>query len=202
LPDDPALPIKAAPIKIEYIPGTPAQQGVRGRNPGAAPRPPQLRMTYVSLSPGETTTLVDMVLMLQPRCSNAVFWQKLKEMQLCHNLHNRDVAGMIRIKMPGTYWGRLQAAHKDGNWCADLGTDAQGQEQDFEGFRADVTSALGQIPINWNAIMGVTQNKGEGAQEYGNMNFEAFRAHSGVPNADRQYSAFIQMYRDRLSPAH
>ncbi|GCC40165.1 hypothetical protein chiPu_0024306 [Chiloscyllium punctatum] len=40
------------------------------------------------------------------------------------------------------------------------------------------------------------------AQEYGVHKFEAFRTHSGVPDADRQNPTFVQLYKDGLSPAH
>ncbi|GCC41958.1 hypothetical protein chiPu_0025627 [Chiloscyllium punctatum] len=40
------------------------------------------------------------------------------------------------------------------------------------------------------------------AQEYGAHKFEAFRTHSGVPDADRQNPAFVQLYKDGLRPAH
>ncbi|GCC46059.1 hypothetical protein chiPu_0030251, partial [Chiloscyllium punctatum] len=43
---------------------------------------------------------------------------------------------------------------------------------------------------------------GEGTQEYGVRKFEAFRAHRGVPDADRQNPAFVQLYKDGLRPAH
>ncbi|GCC46586.1 hypothetical protein chiPu_0030970, partial [Chiloscyllium punctatum] len=40
------------------------------------------------------------------------------------------------------------------------------------------------------------------AQEYGAHKFEAFQAHSGIPDADRQNPAFIQLHKDRLGPTH
>ncbi|XP_078061654.1 uncharacterized protein LOC144487450 [Mustelus asterias] len=81
--------------------------------------------------------LLDKLPVLKPRSSNAVFWERLKEIQVCHRLHNRDVTGRVRTKMPENYWLRLQAAHQDGSWCADLTTNAQQQVQDFLAFKAD-----------------------------------------------------------------
>ncbi|GCC44395.1 hypothetical protein chiPu_0028429 [Chiloscyllium punctatum] len=58
------------------------------------------------------------------------------------------------------------------------------------------------MPVDWNAIVAVTQKPGEDAQEYGARKFEAFQAHSGIPDADRQNPAFIQLYKDGLGPTH
>ncbi|GCC41948.1 hypothetical protein chiPu_0025811, partial [Chiloscyllium punctatum] len=57
-------------------------------------------------------------------------------------------------------------------------------------------------PVDWNAIVAVTQKPGEGAQEYGARKSEAFQAHSGIPDADQQNPAFIQLYKDGLGPRH
>ena len=61
---------------------------------------------------------------------------------------------------------------------------------------------MGRIPVSWNTIVGVVQGKEEGAQEYGRRKFDAFLAHGGMPDADRQNPMFLQLYKDGLSPAH
>jgi len=104
----------AAPIKIEYVPGGQGGDG-RGR-----PAQARIKMTYVSLTPGDTMKLLDKLPTLQPRHSNTIFWQKLKEMQMCHNPYNRDIAGLVRAKMPENYWTRLQVEHQNRTWCANL----------------------------------------------------------------------------------
>jgi len=185
---------KAAPLKIECIPGGQGRDG-RGRQA-------QIKMTYVSLSPGDTMKLLEKLPTLQPRHSNAIFWQKMKEMQLCHNLHNRDIAGLVRAKMPENHWARLRAEHQNGTWCADLDGSRREQEQALTGFKNDIILTMGEVPVSWSVIVGVTQKKEEGAQEYGRRKFDAFVAHGGMPDADRQNPAFLQLYRDGLSPAH
>ncbi|GCC39250.1 hypothetical protein chiPu_0022935 [Chiloscyllium punctatum] len=50
--------------------------------------------------------------------------------------------------------------------------------------------------------MAITQKPSEGAREYRARTFEAFQAHSGIPDAERQNPAFIQLYKDGLGPTH
>ncbi|GCC20737.1 hypothetical protein chiPu_0019304 [Chiloscyllium punctatum] len=90
----------------------------------------------------------------------------------------------------------------NGSWCADLSDSRREWEVALADFKAGVSEALGHTPVDWNAFVGITQKPGEGAQEYGVHKFEVFRAHSGVPDADRQNPAFVQLYKDGLSPAH
>ncbi|GCC45329.1 hypothetical protein chiPu_0029557, partial [Chiloscyllium punctatum] len=99
-------------------------------------------------------------------------------------------------------WSRLQSVHQNGSWCADLSDSRREQEAALADFKADVSEALGYTPVDWNAIVAVTQKPGEGAQEYEARKFEAFQAHSGIPDADRQNPAFIQIYKDGLGPKH
>ncbi|GCC39015.1 hypothetical protein chiPu_0023102 [Chiloscyllium punctatum] len=122
-------------------------------------------------------------------------------MQICHN-HNRDVAGLVRTKLLKNLWSRLQPAHQNGSWCADLSDSRREQEATLADFKADVSKALSHTQVDWNAIVAVTQKPGEGAQEYGVRKFEAFQAHSRIPDADRQNPAFIQLYKDGLGPTH
>ncbi|GCC40868.1 hypothetical protein chiPu_0024767 [Chiloscyllium punctatum] len=123
-------------------------------------------------------------------------------MQICHNLHNRDVAGLVWTKLPENLWSRLQSTHQNGSWCADHSDSRREQEVAIADFKADVSEALGHTPVDWNAIVGITQKPGEGTQEYGVRKFEAIRAHNGVPDADRQNPTFVQLYKDGLSPRH
>ncbi|GCC43913.1 hypothetical protein chiPu_0027737 [Chiloscyllium punctatum] len=123
-------------------------------------------------------------------------------MQICHNLHNRDMAGLVRPKLPEDLWSRLRPAHQNGSWCTDLSDSRPKQEAGLGDFKANVSEALGHTPVDWNAIVAVTQKPGEGAQEYGVRKFKAFKAHSGIPDADRQNPAFIQLYKDGLGPTH
>ncbi|GCC42576.1 hypothetical protein chiPu_0026515, partial [Chiloscyllium punctatum] len=88
----------------------------------------------------------------------------------------------------------LRSVHQNGSWCANLSDSRREQEAALADFKADVSKALGHTPVDWNA--------GEGAQEYGARKFEAFKAHSGIPDADRQNPAFIQLYKDGLGPRH
>ncbi|GCC33858.1 hypothetical protein chiPu_0012329 [Chiloscyllium punctatum] len=188
---------RAVPVKVEYTPGG----GERGRATTLAHNP-HLKMTYVSLTPGNTMKLLDRLPTLKPRHNNAEFWQRFREMQICHNLHNMDVAGLVQTKLPENLWSRLQPTHQNGSWCTDLSDSRREQEGAPADFKADVNEALGHTPVDWISIVGITQKPGEGAQEYGVHKFEAFRAHSGVPDADRQNLAFVQLYKDGLSPAH
>ncbi|GCC40842.1 hypothetical protein chiPu_0024706, partial [Chiloscyllium punctatum] len=176
----------AAPVKVEYTPGG----GERGR-PASQTHNPRLKMTYVSLTPGDTMKLLDRLPTLKARHNNAEFWQQLREMQICYNLHNRDVAGLVRTKLPENLWSRLQPVHQNGSWCADLSDSRREQEAALGDFKADVSEALSHMPVDWNTIVAVTQKPGEGAQEYGACKFEAFQTHSGIPDADRQNPAFI-----------
>ncbi|GCC40948.1 hypothetical protein chiPu_0024580 [Chiloscyllium punctatum] len=188
---------RAAPVKVENIPGG----GERGRATTLALNP-RLKMTFVSLTPGDTMKFLGRLPALKPHHNNAEFWQRLREMQICHNLHNRDVAGLVWTKLPENLWSRLQPAHQNGSWCADLSDSRREQEVALADFKADVSEALSHTPVDWNAIVGITQKPEEGAQEYGVRNFEAFRALSGVPNADRQNPAFVQLNKDGLHPTH
>ncbi|GCC41034.1 hypothetical protein chiPu_0025456 [Chiloscyllium punctatum] len=74
----------------------------------------------------------------------------------------------------------------NGSWCADLNDSRRKQEAALADFKADVSEAIGHTPVDWNAIVAVTQKPGEGAQEYGARKFEAFQAQCGIPDADRQ----------------
>ncbi|GCC43573.1 hypothetical protein chiPu_0027427, partial [Chiloscyllium punctatum] len=73
---------RAAPVKVEYTPG-----GGEGGRATTLAHNPRLKMTYVSLTPGDTMKLLDRLPTLKPRHNNAEFWQRLREMQICHNLH-------------------------------------------------------------------------------------------------------------------
>ncbi|GCC39761.1 hypothetical protein chiPu_0023871, partial [Chiloscyllium punctatum] len=146
--------------------------------------------------------LLDRLPTLKPRHNNAEFWQRLREMQMCHNLHNRDVTGLVRTKLPENLWSRLRSVHQNGSWCANLSDSRPEQETALADFKADVSEALGHTTVDWNAIVAVTQKPGDGAQEYGTRNFESFQAHSGIPDADRQNPALIQLYKDGLGTTH
>ncbi|GCC43541.1 hypothetical protein chiPu_0027559 [Chiloscyllium punctatum] len=78
-------------------------------------------------------------------------------MQICHNLHNRDVAGLVRTKLLENLWSRLGPAHQNGSWCANLSDSHHEQEAALADFKADVSEALGHTPVDWNAIVAVTQ---------------------------------------------
>ncbi|GCC39525.1 hypothetical protein chiPu_0023604 [Chiloscyllium punctatum] len=159
-------------------------------------------MTRVSLTPGDTMKLLDRLPTLKPRHNNAEFWQRLREMQICHNLHNSYVAGLVRTKLPENLWSRLRPAHQNGSWCTVRSDSRREQEATLADFKADVSEALGHTPVDCNAIVAFTQKPGEGAQEYGARQFEAFQVQSGIPDADRQNPAFIQLYKDGLGPTH
>ncbi|GCC43103.1 hypothetical protein chiPu_0027283 [Chiloscyllium punctatum] len=105
-------------------------------------------MTYVSLTPGDTMKLLDRLPTLKPRYNNAEFWQRLREMQICHNLHNRDVAGLVRTKFPENLWSRLRSVHQNGSWCTDLSDSRHEQEAALADFKADVSEALGHTPVD------------------------------------------------------
>ncbi|GCC45152.1 hypothetical protein chiPu_0029327, partial [Chiloscyllium punctatum] len=87
-------------------------------------------------------------------------------MQICHNLHNRDVAGLVRTKLPENLWSRLRPAYQNGSWCAEVSDSRREQEAVLADFKADVSEALGHMPVDWNTIVAVTQKPGKGAQEY------------------------------------
>ncbi|GCC17231.1 hypothetical protein chiPu_0017494 [Chiloscyllium punctatum] len=162
--------------------------------------PPRLKL---NIPPGvDTMKLLDRLPTLKPRRNNAEFWQWLREMQICHNFHNRDMAGLVQNKLPENLWSRLRPAHQNGSWCTDLSDGCREQEAALADFLADVSEALGHMPVDWNAIVAVTPKPGEGAHEYGARKFEAFQAHRGIPDADRQNPAFIQLYKDGLGPTH
>ncbi|GCC49472.1 hypothetical protein chiPu_0033890, partial [Chiloscyllium punctatum] len=88
-------------------------------------------------------------------------------MQICHNLHNRDMTGLVRTKLPENLWSRLRSVHQNGSWCADLADSRHEQDAALADFKANVSEALCHTPVDWNAIVAVTQKPGEGAQEYG-----------------------------------
>ncbi|GCC49288.1 hypothetical protein chiPu_0033507, partial [Chiloscyllium punctatum] len=108
----------------------------------------------------------------------------------------------VQTKLPENLWSRLQPTHQNGSWCADLSDSRREQEAALADFKADVSEALGHTPVDWNTIVAITQKPGEGAQEYGVRKFEAFQAHSGIPKADWQNPAFIQLYKDGFGPTH
>ncbi|GCC47713.1 hypothetical protein chiPu_0031878, partial [Chiloscyllium punctatum] len=153
---------RATPVGVENSPGG-GEKGI----PASQTHNPRLKMTCISLTTGDTMKLLDRLPTLKPRHNNAEFWQRLREMQICHNLHNSDVAGLVRTKLPENLWSRLRPAHQNGSWCTDLSDSRREQEAALGDFKADVSEALGHTPVDCNAIVAITQKRGEGAQEYG-----------------------------------
>lgn len=170
----------------------------------------QARADYQPFTPGERQQILKDLGNLQTRSANTKFWAHLDMVWLGHSLHLRDIHQLVRAACPVDRWHHVQttpnAANTDfktGRWTDQSPlADTIDQQVHFGRFKTEIQRVLGQSPTNWSKITSCKQQKDEGASEYGERLFVTYGESSGNPGALRTDPAFIQAFKDGLSPAH
>lgn len=179
---------------------------MRGQ-PGAA----GARADFQPFTPGERQQILKDLGNLQTRSANTKFWANLDMVWLGHSLHLRDIHQLVRAACPVDRWRLMQTTpnqantdYKTGRWTEQcpLADTIDRQQAPFNLFKTEIQRVLGEAPTNWSKITSCKQQKGEGASEYGERLFIVYGESSGQPGPARTDPAFIQAFKDGLSPAH
>jgi len=172
---------------------------------------------YKPFTPGERQQVLASLGKLQPRSNNGKFWAELDTLWVGHQLHLRDIHQLVRAACPQDKWrligdgtnqnnaaDQVRLDDRGGRWTYATATNAEieAMMEPFNRFKAEVQRVLGNAPTNWSRITNTKQRRGEDASEFGERLFRVYQECSGVPDPARTDRAFLQTFKDGLSPAH